>query len=184
MNRLYATVGVLALVLLAVGALSVTFADRVAGQSASPAASVPAAAPAAAASAPADGSTVEPLSNPIDNTGCDVNAGNPHIAQSIQAPTAKGYGTVFRCNEKKDQLAVRTQLLKKGNNGDTTWSVVDEKYQDCFTCYKTGIGAVRHCDNRRDNEFKTIARGLVYNNGSSHADTGESRAITLDCGGF
>jgi len=159
--------------LLAVGALSVAFADRVAGQSVSP-----------AASAPAEDSAVVPLSTPINNTGCEVNAGNPHIAKSIDAPTAKGFGTVFRCNEKKDVLAVRVKLLKKGNNGDTTWNIVDVKDQTCTTCYKTGIGAVQRCKNRRDNLFRTIAEGVVQNDGNQHAERGESSVITLNCGGF
>jgi hypothetical protein len=170
--------------LLAVGALSVTFADRVAGQSASP----PASATSVSSASPPASATSEDftiLSTPIEGSGCDKNANNPHIATSDGPRRAKGFGEIVKyCNTRKDHLWVRTQLWKKGNNGDTTWANVDEDFRECFTCWHTGIGAEKNCANRNDNLFQTVARVGVYHNGQVYADTGESRIVTLNCGGF
>lgn len=196
MNRPGVTIGVLALVLLAVGALSATFADRVAGQSAPTEASatpeaeappVSSAAPQAVSSvsAPSDGGGLEPLATGIGNTGCQKNAGNPHIAQRPYDPRrAKGFGGIIRCDAKKDYLWARVDLYKKGNNGDTTWSLADQSFTDCYTCYSTNIGAVRRCGNRKDNLFQTTVNVYVKNNGNNTDGYGESRVVTLDCGGF
>lgn len=163
----------LAAVLLAVGALSVTSADRVAGQSTTP-----------EASATSEDFTVAPLSTPINNTGCEKNANNPHIAVQDPVPRrAKGFGEI-NCNSKKDELYVRTVLWKKGNDGDTTWSVADFDVRSCTTCLHTGIAAEKACGNRNSNLFQTVAKVAVYNNGNTYPDTGESQVVTLNCGGF
>ena len=121
----------------------------------------------------------------IDNTGCYKNASNPHIARKPPDPRrAKGFGEIVNCNEEKDRLYVHTTLWKKGNNGDTTWAAVDGKSRSCTTCYHTGIGAVRVCENTRDNLFQTTVWAEVTNNGNVNNEIGYSRIVTLNCGGF
>ncbi len=181
MHRTHVTLVTLAAVMLAVGALSATLAGRAAGQSAPSETSSP---PAASASLAPGDYTVEPFSNPVGGTGCEVEANNPHIATSDGPYRAKGFGKIFGCNEKKDYLWVKTTLWKKGNNGDTSWSVADRKSRDCRTCFTTGIGAERACANRQDNNFQTTTDVFVQHNGNSTDDGGRSRIVTLNCGGF
>jgi hypothetical protein len=135
-TRRSVTMGVLAPVLLAVGVLSVTFIDQVAGQTA-PAeatATVSATATAAASSTcagesapaldqrlpfgtcmPAEDveSAVETAGTAIGSINCEKYAGNPRIASSYFPDAAKTVGGVIRCRTKKGALHAQARLWKK-----------------------------------------------------------------------
>lgn len=172
-NRSLAAVVVLGLLLLAAGALSAAFADRAAGQSATP-----------------DGRAlvVEPRATSIGKTGCYKNATDPHKAVKTPGNPMKGFGEIRGpgkqryCPQKKDRLFIETTLWIKGNNGDRTWNVADRSTNGCTTCARTAIGATSPCRNNNSNLYYTEAYVYIKNNGNETADRGYSDVVTRNCG--
>jgi hypothetical protein len=183
-HRSYVTLVALATVLLVVGALSTTFAGRATGQSTPGEACAPAQdqdLPVGTV-VPAEcfEDTVQTASSPINNTGCQKNSGNPHIATSMTPDAVKTVGGVISCNSRKDRLHSQSRLWKKISSGN--YLLVDTGQSDCTTCYRSVANAHRTCSNNNRNTYAANAYVEVHNNGNRHEGLGESQVVTLNCG--
>jgi hypothetical protein len=124
--------------------------------------------------------TVQTASSPINNTGCQKNSGNPHIATSMTPDAVKTVGGVISCTSRKDRLHSQSRLWKKISSGN--YLLVDTGQSDCTTCYRSVSNAHRTCSNN-NNTYAANAYVEVHNNGNRHEGLAESQVVTgLNCG--